>query len=49
MVLDADALNIIASHPRMLDYIPARSIITPHAGEFDRPSFGPSNTQAIRN
>lgn len=47
VVLDADALNIIASHPRMLDYIPARSIITPHAGEFDR-LFGPSNTHGTR-
>ncbi|MDE6109448.1 MAG: NAD(P)H-hydrate dehydratase [Muribaculaceae bacterium] len=36
VVLDADALNCIAMRPTMLDYIPVRSVITPHAGEFDR-------------
>ncbi len=36
LVLDADALNIISEYPSMLDFIPRRSIITPHAGEFDR-------------
>lgn len=36
VVLDADALNCIAARPSLLDHIPVRSVITPHAGEFDR-------------
>lgn len=36
LILDADALNCIASRPAMLNLIPVLSIITPHAGEFDR-------------
>jgi len=36
MVLDADALNIIADNPDMLDLIPKNSIITPHPKEFER-------------
>lgn len=40
LVLDADALNCIAMRPTLLDYIPVMSVITPHAGEFDR-LFGP--------
>lgn len=36
LVLDADALNIIARRPALLTMIPQMSIITPHAGEFDR-------------
>lgn len=36
VVLDADALNCIARRNSLLDDIPAMSIITPHAGEFDR-------------
>ena len=36
LVLDADALNCIAKRPSLLQHIPAKSIITPHAGEFDR-------------
>lgn len=36
VVLDADALNCIAAHPLMLRNIPAGSVLTPHAGEFDR-------------
>ena len=47
VVLDADALNIIANHPTMLDYIPQRSVLTPHAGEFDR-LFGSQCSQGAR-
>lgn len=47
LILDADALNIIAENPSMLDYIPPRSIITPHAGEFDR-LFGQQSTHGMR-
>ena len=36
IVLDADALNIIADAKKMLNKIPANSIITPHPKEFDR-------------
>lgn len=35
-ILDADALNCIASRPSMLEVIPKMSVITPHAAEFDR-------------
>ncbi|MBL0311000.1 MAG: NAD(P)H-hydrate dehydratase [Bacteroidetes bacterium] len=36
LVLDADALNIIAERPTLLKKIPAQSILTPHPGEFKR-------------
>ena len=36
MVLDADALNSIASQKEMLKLIPAVSILTPHPKEFER-------------
>ncbi|MCW3118786.1 MAG: NAD(P)H-hydrate dehydratase [Chitinophagaceae bacterium] len=41
VVVDADALNIIASQKDLLQIIPANSIITPHPKEFER-LFGPS-------
>lgn len=42
IVLDADALNIIALHPDMLTKIPKNSILTPHFKEFAR-LFGTSD------
>lgn len=36
MVIDADALNVIAQNHMLLDHIAPGSILTPHAGEFDR-------------
>lgn len=36
LVLDADALNIIAEEEKNLQLIPKRSIITPHPKEFER-------------
>jgi len=36
VVLDADALNIIAKQPELLKLIPKNSILTPHPGEFER-------------
>lgn len=36
VVLDADALNLIAANPDLLDKVPERSILTPHPKEFDR-------------
>lgn len=47
VVLDADALNCIAIRPAMLDYIPVMSVLTPHAGEFDR-LFGKQPTSYAR-
>ncbi|MCA6074018.1 NAD(P)H-hydrate dehydratase [Fulvivirga sedimenti] len=36
MVLDADALNLLAEHPHLKDLVPENSILTPHPGEFRR-------------
>lgn len=36
MVIDADALNLLADHPNLVTKIPAGSILTPHMKEFDR-------------
>ena len=36
MVIDADALNILAQHTFLLKKIPALSILTPHPKEFER-------------
>ena len=36
LILDADALNCMSIRPAMLDHVPVMSILTPHAGEFDR-------------
>ncbi|MBO5457208.1 MAG: NAD(P)H-hydrate dehydratase [Muribaculaceae bacterium] len=36
MVIDADALNILAMVPSLIDHVAPGCILTPHAGEFDR-------------
>ncbi len=36
LVLDADALNILATHPEWLPLLPENTIITPHPKEFER-------------
>ena len=36
MVMDADALNVIASEPDLLTQLPAHTILTPHPKEFER-------------
>ena len=36
LILDADALNCISKRPSMLSLLTPKSILTPHAGEFDR-------------
>lgn len=46
-VLDADALNCIYKRPTMLDFIPPKSVITPHAMEFDR-IFGTHHSEEER-
>ncbi|WP_342646806.1 NAD(P)H-hydrate dehydratase [Mucilaginibacter sp. CSA2-8R] len=43
IVVDADALNLLAAHPRLLEQLPAGSILTPHMKEFDR-LFGEHKT-----
>jgi hydroxyethylthiazole kinase-like uncharacterized protein yjeF len=43
LVIDADALNILAKNPQMLDFLPQKSILTPHPGEFRR-IFGETNS-----
>ena len=47
IVLDADALNIIAKHSELLTKIPAGSILTPHPKEFER-MFGSSGDSMQR-
>jgi NAD(P)H-hydrate epimerase len=36
LIIDADALNIIAENKTWLGFLPPRSILTPHPKEFDR-------------
>ena len=36
MVLDADALNLIAAHPDLWESVPEGSVLTPHLGELRR-------------
>ena len=42
MVIDADALNILASHKAWMQQLPQNLILTPHVGEFDRLGNGGS-------
>lgn len=48
LVVDADALNIIAQNMEMLNMLPENSVITPHPKEFDR-IFGKSVSGYRRN
>jgi NAD(P)H-hydrate epimerase len=48
LVLDADALNIMAAHPHLLKKIPPGSILTPHPKEFER-LFGATSDSFSRN
>lgn len=36
LIIDADALNMLAAHPHLMNLIPKGSILTPHPGEFRR-------------
>ena len=47
LVLDADALNIIADNPTWLSFLPDNTILTPHPKEFDR-LFGVTNNSYER-
>ncbi len=46
-VIDADAINLLAKNKECWKIIPQQTILTPHAGEFDR-LFGKCNTQQQR-
>lgn len=48
LVLDADALNLIAAHPELLDLLPTNTILTPHPKEFDRLAGGPASNSYDR-
>ena len=43
LVIDADALNILAEQPTWAAFLPSGSVLTPHPGEADR-LFGPSRS-----
>ena len=47
LLLDADALNIIAENNELISEIPAGTVLTPHPGEFDR-LFGAHQTREER-
>jgi ADP-dependent NAD(P)H-hydrate dehydratase / NAD(P)H-hydrate epimerase len=36
LVLDADAINILAENPTWCDFLPKNSVLTPHPKEFER-------------
>ncbi len=36
LVIDADGINIMAKHPEFLEYIPEKTILTPHPKELER-------------
>jgi hydroxyethylthiazole kinase-like uncharacterized protein yjeF len=47
LVIDADAINILAENPTWLHFLPANCILTPHPGEFDRLANMPKNTMGF--
>lgn len=47
MVIDADAINILAAHKDLLDYLPEGSVLTPHFKEFER-LVGKANSDIYR-
>ncbi len=48
LVLDADALNLLAANPEQLTNIPPNSILTPHPKEFER-LFGKTTNNFAKN
>ena len=46
LLLDADALNLCAAHPDLLNALPQSTIITPHEGEYRR-LFGTADPAAM--
>lgn len=47
LIVDADALNIMAIHKHLLDKLPAHSILTPHPGEYSR-LFGAAKNSMLQ-
>ncbi|MCD6062678.1 MAG: NAD(P)H-hydrate dehydratase [Flavipsychrobacter sp.] len=47
IVIDADALNILAKQPELLHKIPAGSVLTPHPAEYKR-LFGKTSNSMLR-
>ncbi len=47
MVLDADALNLLALNPEWWSLLSPNSVLTPHPKEFER-LFGPTENSALR-
>ncbi len=47
VVIDADAINLLAKNPELLDIIPPNSILTPHVKEFER-LVGKANNDFVR-
>ena len=47
LLLDADALNLLAQRPEWLHRLPAGSLLTPHPKEFER-LFGPTSDDFAR-
>lgn len=43
LIIDADAINLLAFYPNLIEKLPENCIICPHVKEFDR-LFGPSNS-----
>lgn len=43
VVVDADAINILANHRAWISQMPKGTILTPHPKEFDRLASSPSN------
>lgn len=48
IVLDADALNLLARHPNWFSFLPKNALVTPHPKEFER-MFGSSPDGFARN
>jgi NAD(P)H-hydrate epimerase len=48
LVLDADAINLIAAHPELQDLLPAETVLTPHPKEFDRLTGAPASNSYDR-
>ena len=44
LVIDADGLNILSSHPEWYELLPEGTILTPHPKEFDRLAGGSENS-----
>lgn len=47
LVLDADALNLLAAHPEWMQALPKGSVLTPHVKEFER-LFDPQKSSLTR-